>query len=155
MEVNIGIDAAARSEIAQGLSRLLADEYTLYLKTHNFHWNVTGPMFNTLHTMFEQQYNEAALAVDQIAERIRALGLSAPGSYQQFSALSSIQEEIGTPVADQMVRQLVQGHEAIARTAREVFPLAAQAGDEPTADVLTQRMQIHEKTAWMLRSMLA
>ncbi|HSK40279.1 MAG TPA: Dps family protein [Arenibaculum sp.] len=154
MDINIGIAEGDRRQIADGLSRLLADTYTLYLKTHSFHWNVTGPMFNTLHTMFEQQYTELALAVDQIAERIRALGVAAPGSYKQYSELTSIPEETGTPKADEMIRQLVEGQEAVVRTAREVFPLAEKAADEPTADLLTQRMQIHEKTAWMLRSML-
>lgn len=155
MDINIGIDAAQRKAIADGLSRLLADEYTLYLKTHNFHWNVTGPMFNTLHTMFEAHYTEAAAAVDEIAERIRALGVAAPGTYKQFAALSSIEEEDGVPSAEDMIRQLVVGHETVVRTAREVFPLAEEASDEPSADLLTQRMQLHEKTAWMLRSMLA
>ena len=155
MDINIGIDAAQRKAIADGLSRLLADEYTLYLKTHNFHWNVTGPLFNTLHTMFEGHYTEAAAAVDEIAERIRALGVAAPGTYKQFAALSSIAEEDGVPSAEDMIRQLVVGHETVVRTAREVFPLAEEASDEPSADLLTQRMQLHEKTAWMLRSMLA
>lgn len=155
MEINIGINQADRKEIADGLSRLLADSYTLYLKTHNFHWNVTGPMFNTLHTMFEGQYTELATAVDEIAERIRALGEPAPGSYAQFSELTVISEETGSPSAEDMIRQLVEGQEAIARTARSVFPAAEKAGDEPTADLLTQRIQLHEKNAWMLRSMLA
>ena len=155
MDINIGIDAAQRKAISDGLSRLLADEYTLYLKTHNFHWNVTGPLFNTLHTMFEGHYTEAAAAVDEIAERIRALGVAAPGTYKQFAALSSIEEEDGVPSAEDMIRQLVVGHETVVRTAREVFPLAEEASDEPSADLLTQRMQLHEKTAWMLRSMLA
>lgn len=155
MEINIGINAPQRQAIADGLSRLLADEYTLYLKTHNFHWNVTGPMFNTLHTMFEGHYMEAATAVDEIAERIRALGVAAPGTYKQFAQLSSIEEEDGVPSAEDMIRQLVVGHETVVRTAREVFPLAEEASDEPSADLLTQRMQLHEKTAWMLRSMLA
>lgn len=155
MEINIGINQVDRKEIANGLSRLLADTYTLYLKTHNFHWNVTGPMFNTLHTMFETQYTELSTAVDEIAERIRALGEPAPGSYAQFSDLTVISEETGTPSAEEMIRQLVEGQEAIARTARSVFPAAEKAGDEPTADLLTQRMQLHEKNAWMLRSLLA
>ena len=155
MEINIGINQADRTEIADGLSRLLADSYTLYLMTHNFHWNVTGPMFNTLHTMFEGQYTELAMAVDEIAERIRALGEPAPGSYAQFGELTVISEETGTPKAEEMIRQLVEGQEAIARTARSVFPAAEKAGDEPTADLLTQRIQLHEKNAWMLRSMLA
>ncbi len=154
MSINIGIDDADRQAIADGLARLLADTYTLYLKTHNFHWNVTGPLFNTLHLMFETQYNELALAVDEIAERIRALGHPAPGSYAAYAKLSSIPEEEGVPSATEMIRQLVAGQEAVVRTAREVFPTAEQAGDEPTADLLTQRMQVHEKTAWMLRSML-
>jgi starvation-inducible DNA-binding protein len=154
MKIDIGITKTARKEIADGLSHLLADTYTLYLKTHNFHWNVTGPMFNTLHLMFEQQYNELALAVDQIAERIRALGHPAPGSYKRYAALSSIEEEDGVPAAEEMIRQLVAGQEAVARTARSVFPAAEKANDESTADLLTQRMQVHEKTAWMLRSML-
>ncbi|MEQ8701591.1 MAG: Dps family protein [Bauldia litoralis] len=154
MKIDIGISDAARKEITDGLSHLLADTYTLYLKTHNFHWNVTGPMFNTLHLMFEQQYNELALAVDLVAERIRALGHPAPGSYKQYAALSSIKEEDGVPSAEDMIRQLVEGQEAVARTARSVFPAAEKANDESTADLLTQRMQVHEKTAWMLRSML-
>jgi starvation-inducible DNA-binding protein len=154
MAIDIGIDAKDRKAIAQGLSHLLADSYTLYLKTHNFHWNVTGPMFNTLHLMFEQQYNELALAVDTIAERIRALGHPAPGSYKDFARLSTIKEATGVPDAKTMIKQLVEGQEAVARTARKVFPVAEKAEDEPTCDLLTQRMQIHEKTAWMLRSML-
>lgn len=155
MEPNIGIASDDRKAIAHGLSRLLADSYTLYLKTHNFHWNVTGPMFNSLHLMFEQQYTELATAVDLIAERIRALGEPAPGSYREFAELSSIEEAEGAPDADEMVRQLVIGAETVVRTAREVFPIAEKAGDEPTCDLLTQRMQLHEKTAWMLRSTLA
>jgi starvation-inducible DNA-binding protein len=155
MSINIGIAEQDRESIAAGLSRLLADSYTLYLKTHNYHWNVQGPLFNTLHTMFEQQYTELATAVDDIAERIRALGVAAPGSYQAFAGLTSIEEETGTPSAEDMIRQLIIGQETVVRTAREVIPLASQANDEPTADLLTQRMQIHEKTAWMLRSMLA
>ena len=154
MEVNIGIDAGKRQAIAGGLSRLLADTYTLYLKTHNFHWNVTGPMFNTLHLMFETQYNELALAVDLIAERIRALGFPAPGSYREFGKLTSIAESQGAPDANAMIRELVEGQEAVVRTARSVFPDADAAHDEPTADLLTQRMQVHEKNAWMLRSLL-
>ncbi|MEX2298113.1 MAG: Dps family protein [Dongiaceae bacterium] len=154
MAIDIGIDAKDRKAIAEGLSHLLADSYTLYLKTHNFHWNVTGPMFNTLHLMFEQQYNELALAVDTIAERIRALGHPAPGSYKDFAKLSTIKEATGVPDAKTMIKQLVEGQEAVARTARKVFPVAEKAEDEPTCDLLTQRMQIHEKTAWMLRSML-
>jgi starvation-inducible DNA-binding protein len=152
--IDIGIAEADRKEIAAGLSRLLADTYTLYVKTHNFHWNVTGSLFNTLHQMFEQQYTELATAVDEIAERIRALGFHAPGSYAQFGELTSIQEETGVPSAQEMIAQLAKDQEIVARTAREVFPVADGAHDEPTADLLTQRMQIHEKTAWMLRSML-
>ena len=154
MDVNIGIEAKQREQIAQSLSKVLADSYTLYLKTHNFHWNVTGPMFQTLHLMFEQHYNELALAVDAIAERVRALGFPAPGTYRQFSALSVIQEEDAIPKATDMIRLLVEGHEAVARTARTAFTIAAAANDQPTCDVLTQRMQVHEKTAWMLRSLL-
>ncbi len=154
MAIDIGIAAKDRKAIADGLSHLLADSYTLYLKTHNFHWNVTGPMFNTLHLMFEAQYTELATAVDTIAERIRALGHPAPGSYREFSKLSSIKEASGVPNARSMIQQLVDGQEAVVRTAREVFPTAEKAGDEPTCDLLTQRMQMHEKTAWMLRSML-
>jgi len=155
MPINIGIGESERREIAEGLSRLLADTYTLYLKTHNFHWNVTGPMFQTLHLMFEQQYNELALAVDQIAERIRALGFPAPGTYAEFARLSSVKEEEGVPSAQEMIRKLVEGQEAVARTARTVFPTAESSNDQPTADLLTERMQVHEKTAWMLRSLLA
>jgi starvation-inducible DNA-binding protein len=152
--IDIGISEADRVAVAEGLSRVLADTYTLYLKTHNFHWNVTGPMFQTLHAMFETQYNELALAVDALAERIRALGHVAPGTYARFAELSSIPEEDGVPTAGEMIRLLVQGNEAVARTARGVFPVAARANDEPTADLLTQRLQVHEKTAWMLRSLL-
>ena len=153
--INIGISDKDRGAIAGGLARLLADTYTLYLTTHNFHWNVTGPMFNTLHTMFMAQYTELWTAVDPIAERIRSLGHPAPGSYAQFSALASIDDAPATaPKALEMVRILVEGHEAVARTARSIFPLADQAGDEPTADLLTQRLAVHEQTAWMLRSML-
>lgn len=155
MQINIGIPTEQREQIADGLARLLADSYTLYLKTHNFHWNVTGPSFSTLHTMFETQYTELALAVDEIAERIRALGFPAPGSYADYSRLARVKEAEGTPAAEEMIRQLVEGQETVVRTAREVFPAAEKANDEPTADLLTQRMQIHEKTAWMLRSMLA
>jgi starvation-inducible DNA-binding protein len=154
MKVEIGISDADREAIAAGLSRLLADSYTLYLKTHNYHWNVTGPQFNTLHTMFEQQYTELATAVDEIAERIRALGVSAPGSYRAFADMTSIDEAAGGESAEEMIRQLVLGQEAVVRTAREAFPAADAANDEPTADLLTQRMQNHEKNAWMLRSML-
>ncbi len=155
MPVNIGIEAGDRREIAEGLSRLLADTFTLYLKTHNFHWNVTGPMFQTLHLMFEEQYNELWTANDAIAERIRALGHFAPATYKEFARLTSIAEEDGVPAATQMIRQLVEGHETAARTARSVITTAEQAGDAPTADLLTERLQIHEKTAWMLRSLLA
>ena len=154
LPIDIGISEELRQEIGAGLSRLLADTYTLYLKTHNFHWNVTGPLFNTLHLMFETQYTELALAVDLIAERIRALGLPAPGSYSQFARLTCIQEETGAPAAEEMIRQLVKDQEAVVRTARSIFPVVEKASDEPTADLLTQRMQIHEKTAWMLRSLL-
>ena len=154
MAIDIGIPKKTRKQIADGLARLLADTYTLYLKTHNFHWNVTGPMFNTLHLMFETQYNELALAVDLIAERIRALDFPAPGSYAQFSKLSSIPEETGTPSAKEMIKQLVDGQEAVVRTARALFPVVNAADDQPTADLLTQRMQLHEKNAWMLRSLL-
>ena len=152
--IDIGIDEKKRKAIADGLSRLLADSYTLYLKTHNYHWNVTGPMFNTLHLMFETQYTELALAVDLIAERIRALGVHAPGSYAAFAKLSSIAESEKVPNAMEMVADLVKGQEAVVRTARSVFPLAEKAHDEATADLLTQRIQLHEKTAWMLRSLL-
>ncbi|HWI37123.1 MAG TPA: Dps family protein [Burkholderiales bacterium] len=154
-KIDIGIEEADRARIAQGLSRLLADTYTLYLKTHNFHWNVTGPMFQTLHLMFETQYNELALAVDLIAERIRALGHPAPGTYAEFSKLTSIPEPKGVPSAEDMIRELVSGQEAVVKTARSVFPLVDKVNDEPSADLLTQRMQVHEKTAWMLRSLLA
>ncbi|MDX9988666.1 MULTISPECIES: Dps family protein [Thiothrix] len=154
MDIQIGIQTEQRQAIADGLSRLLADTYTLYLKTHNYHWNVTGPMFNTLHLMFETQYNELALAVDLIAERIRALGHIAPGTYAAYSRLSSIKEEESIPKAQDMIRQLMEGQEAVVRTARSIFPVVNEASDEPTADLLTQRMQIHEKNAWMLRSML-
>lgn len=152
--INIGISEQDRQQIAEGLSRLLADTYTLYLKTHNFHWNVTGPMFQTLHLMFEEQYNELALAVDAIAERVRTLGFPAPGTYKEYSQLTSIQEAEGVPTAEDMIKELVAGQEAVVRTARSIFPLADEANDEPTADLLTQRLQIHEKTAWMLRSLL-
>jgi starvation-inducible DNA-binding protein len=152
--INLGIPEASRKEIAEGLSRLLADTYSLYLKTHNFHWNVTGPMFQTLHLMFETQYTELALAVDLIAERIRALGFPAPGTYSDYAKLSSIAETPGVPKATEMIRLLVEGQEAVARTARSIFAIADQVNDEPTADLLTQRLQVHEKTAWMLRSLL-
>lgn len=155
MEINLGIAPEDRERIATGLSRLLADSYTLYLKTHNYHWNVQGPQFNTLHLMFEGQYTELAAAIDEIAERIRALGIKAPGSYREFAGLTSIEEARGDETAEEMIRELVTGQETVVRTAREAFPAAEKAHDEPTADLLTQRMQIHEKTAWMLRSMLA
>jgi starvation-inducible DNA-binding protein len=151
--IDIGIEPAQRARIAEGLSRLL-DTYTLYLKTHNFHWNVKGPMFQTLHLMFETQYNELALAVDAIAERIRALGHPAPGTYAEFARLSSIEETPGVPDARGMIRILAEGQEAVVRTARALFPLVDAAADEPSADLLTQRMQVHEKNAWMLRSLL-
>ena len=154
MQINIGINEADRIELAQGLSRLLADTYTLYLKTHNYHWNVTGPMFQTLHPMFEAQYNELALAVDSIAERIRALGVFAPGSYTQYGKLTSIKEDSTVPSAKEMIRNLVDAQETVIRTARSIYPLAERASDETTADLLTQRLQIHEKTAWMLRSLI-
>jgi starvation-inducible DNA-binding protein len=155
MEVNIGISSDDRQNIAGGLAHVLADSYTLYLKTHNFHWNVTGPMFNTLHLMFEEQYTELATAVDEIAERIRVLGHPAPGSYQQYLELTSVTEETSVPAAEEMIKQLVEAHEQTAKTARNIFPVAETAHDESTADLLTQRMQVHEKTAWMLRSLLA
>lgn len=152
--MDIGINEKDRKKTAEGLAHLLADTYTLYLKTHYFHWNVTGPMFNTLHLMFEQQYNELALAVDAIAERIRSLDVYAPGTYRDFAKLTSIKESESVPKANDMIRELVAGHEAVVRTARGVFPTAEKAGDEATADLLTQRLQLHEKTAWMLRSLL-
>ena len=152
--IDIGISEKDRGRIAEGLARLLADNFALYLKTHNFHWNVKGPMFQTLHVMFMEQYNELWLALDAIAERIRALGFPAPGTASEFAKLSSIPETPGVPDAKEMVRLLVEGHEAVARTARKIFPVVDKASDEPTADLLTQRMQVHEKTAWMLRSLL-
>ena len=155
--IDIGIDEDDRKQIAEGLSRVLADAYTLYLKTHNFHWNVTGPMFNALHVMFETQYTEQWAALDDIAERIRALGFNAPGSYREFIRLTSIPEEPGLGhTADwrEMVRQLTLGNEAVCRTARAVLKAADEAGDDPTVDLMTQRLQVHEKTAWMLRSLL-
>lgn len=154
MDIDIGMTKKDRSKIADGLSVLLADSYTLYLTTHNFHWNVTGPMFNTLHLMFEGQYNELALAVDSIAERIRALGFPAPGTYAEFQKLGSLKEpETGLNAKD-MIKHLVMGQEAVVKTARSILPLVSKADDEPTADLLTQRMQVHEKNAWMLRSLL-
>ena len=155
MTTHIGISDEDRVAITDGLSRLLADTYTLYLKTHKYHWNVTGPMFQTLHLMFETQYNELALAVDLIAERIRALDVLAPGSYTEFSRLSKITEDTDTPIATEMIRRLVEGQESVIRTARSLYPTVNGASDEVTADLLTQRIQVHEKTAWMLRSLLA
>ncbi len=152
--IDIGISAGDRAKIAKGLSCLLADSYTLYLMTHNFHWNVTGPMFNTLHLMFMGQYTEQWNALDLIAERIRALGFPAPGTYKEFVKLASIKEVEGVPRATDMVRRLVAAQEATARTARELFPLIDKANDQPTADLITQRLEVHEKTAWMLRSLL-
>jgi starvation-inducible DNA-binding protein len=152
--IDMGIAAEDRRQIAEGLSHLLADTYTLYLKTHNFHWNVTGPMFNTLHLMFEEQYTELAAAVDLIAERIRALGFPAPGSYKAYARLSSIEEAENVPPAEEMIAQLVKGQEVVVRTARKIFSAVERANDEASADLLTQRMQVHEKTAWMLRSLL-
>lgn len=154
MAIDIGISHKDRKKIADGLSRLLADNYSLYLKTHGFHWNVTGPMFNSLHLMFETQYNELWLANDLIAERIRALDVFAPGSSAQFGKLSSVKEENGVPEWKEMVQQLVDGHETAARTGRAAFKLADAADDQPTADLITQRLEAHEKTAWMLRSLL-
>ncbi|WP_171013850.1 Dps family protein [Chitinivorax sp. B] len=154
MDINLGIPEAQRKQIADGLSRLLADTYTLYLQTHNFHWNVTGPMFQTLHLMFEAQYNELALAVDAIAERIRALGVPAPGTYAAYARLTSIKEVEGVPKAKEMITLLVAGNEAVVRTARSIFAVVDEASDEATADLLTQRLNLHEKNAWMLRSLL-
>ena len=154
MDIDIGIAPAERKAIAEGLSRLLADTYTLYLKTHSYHWNVTGPMFQTLHAMFMTQYTELSVAVDDVAERIRALGEPAPGSYSAFGRLSSIPEDETPPAAKEMIANLVRGNESVARTARAVFPIAEDANDQPTCDLLTQRMQVHEKSAWMLRSLL-
>jgi starvation-inducible DNA-binding protein len=154
MKIDIGISEENRARVAEGLSRMLADSYTLYLQTHKFHWNVTGPMFQTLHLMFETQYTELATAVDLIAERIRALDCFAPGSYAEFAKLTSIKEVEGVPRAEDMIRLLVAGQESVVRTARAVFPIAEEAGDQASVDLLTQRMQLHEKTAWMLRSLL-
>ena len=154
MAIDIGISEEDRKSIVEGLSRLLSDTYVLYLKTHNFHWNVTGPRVMTLHLMFEEQDNELALDVDVVAERIRALGFPAPGAYATYARLSSIKEEEGVPSAENMIKQLVEGQEAVTRTARGIFPLLDKVSDEPTADLLTQRMQVHEKTAWMLRALL-
>jgi starvation-inducible DNA-binding protein len=153
-EIDIGISKKDRTAIADGLGHLLADTYSLYLKTHNFHWNVTGPMFQTLHLMFETHYNELWTATDLIAERIRSLGHFAPGTYSEFGKLSSIKETAGVPKAREMIKLLVSGHEAVTRTARSLYPAVQKAGDEATADLLTQRIQLHEKTAWMLRSLL-
>ena len=153
--IDIGISASERTAISKGLSTLLADSYTLYLMTHNFHWNVTGPMFNTLHLMFMEQYTEQWNALDLIAERIRALGHPAPGTYKEFADLASIKEPVGVPKATEMIRLLVAAQEGTARTARQLLPLVSKANDQPTSDLLTQRLQVHEKTAWMLRSLLA
>ena len=153
-QIDVGIPEGKRKKIADGLSKLLAETYVLYLKTHNYHWNVTGPMFQTLHLMFEEQYNELWLAGDLVAERIRALDFAAPGSYAAYSKLSSIKEEAGVPEAREMIRNLVKGHETVVKTARSLFPVASDAGDEATADLLTQRIQVGEKTGWMLRSLL-
>ncbi len=152
--IDIGIQEADRIEVAKGLSKLLADSYTLYLKTHKYHWNVVGPMFQTLHLMFEGQYTELALAVDLIAERIRSLGVLAPGSYKEFGGLTSIGEEVESPADRTMIANLIQGHEQVAKTARSVHPIAQKGNDEVTLDLITQRLQVHEKTAWMLRSLL-
>ena len=154
MDINIGIKQADREQIVAGLNVLLANSYTLYLKTHNYHWNVTGPMFNTLHLMFEQQYTELAAAVDQIAERIRALGAFAPGSYTEYARLTSIPEDETVPNAETMIKNLVAGQETLARQARDVMATVGESRDEPTADLLTQRMQVHEKNTWMLRSLI-
>jgi starvation-inducible DNA-binding protein len=154
MTANLGIKEKDRIRIVDGLSKLLADSYTLYLKTHNFHWNVTGPMFQTLHLMFQAQYTELWTSIDLIAERIRALDAPAPGTYAQFSKLASIRETLGVPKAEDMIKILLEGHEAVTRTARKAFPASEKAGDQPTMDLLTQRMDVHEKTAWMLRSLL-
>ncbi len=152
--IDFGISDKDRAKVVDGLSHLLADTYTLYLKTHNFHWNVTGPMFQTLHLMFMGLYNEQWLAVDLLAERIRSLGESAPGTYEQFATLTAIKPSNGLPKANGMIRELLEGQETVARTARALFPIAEKANDQPTCDLLTQRMQIHEKNAWMLRSLL-
>lgn len=154
MSIDIGISRENREAIATQLSKLLADTYSLYLKTHGFHWNVTGPQFNSLHAMFEEQYNTLWLAADELAERIRTLDMYAPGSYSQFGKLTSIREETSVPAWQDMVAQLVEGHETLAATARETFRVASEAGDEGTADIATGRMKDHEKTAWMLRSLL-
>lgn len=153
--IDLGIPQKDRLEVAAGLSRVLADSYTLYLKTHNYHWNVVGPMFHTLHTMFETQYTELALAVDEIAERIRAMGEPAPGTYREFSALASVQEDTDRPEAQEMIRRLVDAHQTTARTIREILPIAESAPDQVSTDLLVRRLDVHEKTAWMLRSLLA
>jgi starvation-inducible DNA-binding protein len=154
MQIDIGINETNRTAIADGLGRVLADSYALYLKTHNFHWNVTGPMFQTLHTMFEEQYTELSTAIDEIAERIRSLGAFAPASFSAYAELSSIEEEKGVPAAKDMIRQLVTGHETVIKTARSLYPTCDSSDDDATADLLTTRIQVHEKTAWMLRSLL-
>ncbi|CAN5395103.1 non-specific DNA-binding protein DpsA [soil metagenome] len=154
MQLNIGIDQNTRKDISQGLAQVLADTYTLYLQTHNFHWNVTGPMFETLHLLFEKQYNELWLAADFIAERIRSLGFPAPGTYAEFTQLATIKEQAGVPDAKNMLRILLEGHESLCRSTRNLFPLAEDARDASTADLLTERMEAHEKTSWMLRSLL-
>ena len=154
MSIDIGISERERKKIAEGLSGLLADSYTLYLMTHNFHWNVTGPQFNSLHAMFMAQYTEQWTALDLIAERIRALGFPAPGTYKEFTKLASIKEVEGVPKANEMIHHLLAAQEATARTARKLFPVVDAANDQPTADVLTQRIDVHEKTAWMLRSLI-
>ena len=153
--IDIGIPEGTRQEVAGGLSRVLADSYTLYLKTHNYHWNVVGPMFHTLHTMFEVEYTELALAVDEIAERIRALGEPAPGTYREFAALAAVAEDSDRPDAHEMIRRLVDAHQTTARTIREVLPIAEAAPDQVSTDLLVRRLDVHEKTAWMLRSLLA
>ena len=152
--MDTGLSPKDRAAIAKGLSRLLADTYVVYLKTHNFHWNVEGPMFQTLHQMFMEQYTEAWNAIDLVAERIRSLGHYAPGTYREYLELSRVKETPGHPKAEQMVRLLIEGQEAVVKTAREVLPVADKADDQPTLDLLTQRMQVHEKNAWMLRSLL-
>lgn len=154
IKIDIGIAEQDRIKVADGLKKLLADSYTLYLQTHNFHWNVTGPQFRELHLMFEEHYTELAIAVDVIAERIRTLGVSAPGTYKAFASLSSIQEVEGVPAAEEMVKLLNQGHEKVVKTSREVLSVAQEAKDESTASLVSDRMRVHEKTAWMLRATL-
>lgn len=154
MQLNIGIDKNTREDISHGLAQVLADTYTLYLQTHNFHWNVTGPMFETLHLLFEKQYNELWLAADIIAERIRSIGFPAPGTYAEFTKLATIKEQAGVPDAKNMLRILLEGHESLCRSTRNLFPIAEAARDASTADLLTERMEAHEKTSWMLRSLL-